>query len=446
VAGPPFLQSALLPRLHAEQFRSLDKNEERVSAAVFVSEFVNQNSRLRRETPEELARMLARPSGDEVNQEAVRKVELKNPDRDYFDLKELNDLGIVKILASPGDVQQSYRMDLWVQATDNNADHDGGPRVTRSTDPIRLRVVSEGDLLLEISKEEEALGARLDEALAQLAAAKRAYEFVRQSNGYKEESPGVVSTVASKSKAAVDAVDKARDIVNTVLREFRRIARECQVNRVVDVTTKNYLDYCARLEGILSDDPAVEVAFPKTQKLLNVVHAPLSAEPPNGRWAPLAAVTDAEMSLYALERELTAIRKAIGESLGKEQLIKSLRKQIDDQKVVEKQLNELKVAYEGVLLSPEPQIGALGAVALNKGETKKLSHTIAWAKYKEDELAVKVSASDPSIVVPPTLTLTFENHQFRFDYDVKAGTTEGTFKVTLTPAVGKPVEVTVIVK
>lgn len=434
--------AALLPRLHAENFRLLDKSDDRLTASVFVSEWANQNSRLRRDTPERLKELLAQPSGDDVNQEAVRKIELKNPDRDYFDLKELNDAGVIKILAPPGEVQQSYRMDLFVQATDNNADHDGGPRVTRSSEPIRLRIVSEGDLLLEISKEEEALGTRLDEALAQLAAAKRAYDFVRTSNGYKEETPEVVDTVKVRSQASVNAVDKSRDIVNTVLREFRRIARECEVNRVVEVTTKNYQGYCLKLEAILSEDPNAPVAFPKTLNLLNLVQGPLNTS----RWAPLVAVTDAEQSLYALERQLQAIRKEIGESQSKEQLIKSLRKLRDDQLLVEKALLLMRKDWEDSVKSPDPKISEIGAVALTKGETKKLEHKIEWRQYKEDELVVKLTASDPSLVVPAQLKLDFEKNQFRFDYEVKAGAKDGTYKITLTPAVGKPVEVSVTVK
>ena len=441
-AGQRYLPALMLPRLHADNFRMLDKSDDRLSASVFVSEFVNQSSKLRRDTKERLDALLKTPSADETNPEAVRKIELKNADRDYFDLKELNDQGIIKILAPRGDIQPSYRMDLFVQATDNNADADGGPRVTRSSEPIRLRIVSEGDLLLEISKEEEQLGTRLDEALVKLAAAKRKYDFIRNSNGFKDETPEQVDAVKVRHQDASQDVEKARDIVQTVLREFRRIARECQVNRVIDVTTNNYLKYCGRLEGILSEDPQASVAFPKTQNLMNNVQNVLNG----GRWAPLVAVSDAEQSLWTLEQLLAEIRKEIGESQNKEFVIKMIKKIKDDQLVVQAQIEKMKRAFDDIYLSEKPTIGQIGAVALTKGEAKKLSHTIIWAKYKEDDLTVKVIASDPSITVPAELKLTYETHQFRFDYEVKAGAKEGTYKITLTPAVGAPVEVTVVVK
>ena len=96
--------------------------------------------------------------------------------------------------------------------------------------------------------------------------------------------------------------------------------------------------------------------------------------------------------------------------------------------------------------SPEPTIGEAGALSLTKGEAKKIQHTIHWNQYKEDDLVVKVTASDSSIMVTPTMTLNFEKHQFRFEYEIKAGNKDGTFKITLTPAMGPPVEVQVTVK
>lgn len=101
---------------------------------------------------------------------------------------------------------------------------------------------------------------------------------------------------------------------------------------------------------------------------------------------------------------------------------------------------------EDKLNSPTPTIGPVGALALSKGEAKKVQHKISWNQYKEDDLVVKVTASDPALTVPGELKLNYETHQFAFEYEVKAGAREGTYKVTLAPAVGKPVEVLVVVK
>ena len=85
-------------------------------------------------------------------------------------------------------------------------------------------------------------------------------------------------------------------------------------------------------------------------------------------------------------------------------------------------------------------------VTLDRSGRTVVRHTISWHQYAEDELEVKVTASDPSLTVPATLKLDFEKHQFRFEYEVRAGQKTGEFTVTLSPAVGNPVTVAVIVK
>jgi hypothetical protein len=61
-------------------------------------------------------------------------------------------------------------------------------------------------------------------------------------------------------------------------------------------------------------------------------------------------------------------------------------------------------------------------------------------------VVVKIASSDPSVVVPAEMKLNFETNETYFEYEVKAGTKEGMYKITVTPEVGKPVEVQVNVK
>ncbi|MFM8272769.1 MAG: hypothetical protein ACKODX_10610, partial [Gemmata sp.] len=449
-AGPLDLNAVVLPQYHAQNFRNVDKNDSRVTGRSTLAEFDNQASRLRRDTPERLAGLLKTPSGDDSNPEAVRKLDLKQPDRDFFDLDAKYPEGhprakqrVFPILAPSGEPQPTYRMDVYVQATDNNADADGGPRVTRSAEPIRLRIVSEGDLLLEISKEEEQLGIRLEEALVKLAAAKKKYEFVRSTNGLKEETPENVDAVKVRHQDALQDVDKARDIVTTVLREFGRIHRECQVNRVIEITTRNYLAYCNELDAILSDDlSAAQPTFPKTQVLLNNVQNTLNS----GRWAPGVQTTDAEQSVWALERALAEIRKRIGETQSKDALIKSIRKLRDDQLLVEKIIKEMQDRWVKRQNQKTAEVLDVAAVVVPKGQTKKVQQGIDWRQYKEDELVVTLVSSDPeAVAVPAQITLTYEKNQFRFEYDVKAGTKPGTYTIKVTPGAGDPVTVLVTV-
>lgn len=474
-AGP----AALLPRMHADNFRLLDKADDRLMSSVFVSEFSNQDRQLVRDTLDEFRRKLSVPKSEDAAPPAIKKVELKNPDRDYFDLKELHDAGILRIAAQGTDVQTVYRMDLTVQATDTNVDADSGPRVVRNAEPIRLRVVSESDLLIEIGREVDQLGAKLDEALVKLTAAKKKYEFVRSqydsvASRYERVRPnqqpdeqqkkdvvGQLDALKVRSLDALQDVEKARDAVQSVVREFRRIARECEINRLNEAAQKFPREVADKLDALLQDAPGAEVAFPRTQALMTGVQNGLNAmsdsvaarlkaladrTPLTAPSIPSVAVTDAEQSLHALAARLKEIRDELGEASSKEKLKKELLAIKEKQQRIANEIRVMREEWEKNVNSPDPRIVEVGVVSLNKGESKRLEHKIEWRQYKEDELAVKVTASDPSITVTPELKLNFEQHQFKFAHEIKAGAKEGTYKVTLTPAAGKPIEVQVIVK
>lgn len=439
--------AAVLPLKYAENFRFVDRADSRQSGAAFLGLFEEQQRALPRDTEEAFRAALEARLPDDptaADKRAVRKLELNNPNRDYFDLKVLGDSGVLAIAAkSNEDVQTVYRMDLTVEATDTNVDHAEGPRVARNAEPIRLRIVSESDLLIEIGKEEDALALKLDDALVKLATAKKKYEFVRSANGFRAETPDQVDAVKVRAQDAVQDVEKARDLVQGVGREYRRLTRECEINRLNDEVMKRLTAFTAIVEAILADDPNVPLAtFPKTQTLLLGVQNVLNA----GRWAPLAAVSDAENSIYALERRLQEIRAQLGEAQNKDKLKKALLAIKEQQARIRDQVLAWKRDEEDKLNSPTPTIGPVGALALSKGEAKKVQHKISWNQYKEDDLVVKVTASDPALTVPGELKLNYETHQFAFEYEVKAGAREGTYKVTLAPAVGKPVEVLVVVK
>lgn len=97
-------------------------------------------------------------------------------------------------------------------------------------------------------------------------------------------------------------------------------------------------------------------------------------------------------------------------------------------------------------MSQTPRIGAVPAITLDRGGRAVIRHSIRWNQYAEDELEVKVTASDPCLTVPAILTLDFEKHSLRFEYEVRAGQKAGEFTVTLTPQVGESVAVKVLVK
>jgi hypothetical protein len=433
---------------HIDTVRAVDGADAKRKGEASMTYFRELQSALTRETADAFARALDAPKVEapaaDTTKRAVKNLTLDNAARDYFDLKQLHDAGLLDIAAkSNEDVQTVYRFDLYLTATDTNVDRDGGASVARNAEPIRLRIVSESDLLVEIGNEEVALGMKLDDALVKLVAAKQKYAFVRSSNGFREEVPEQVDSVKVRGQDAFQDVEKARDLVQGVAREYRRLVRECEINRLNEAVMKRLTDTAVLIESVVTESPnPKDATFPKTQALMLAVQNVLNV----GRWAPLVAVSDAENALFALEAHLREIRARSGEAVTKENIIKGLRALLDKQKRVRDEVIAFQRDLEGVLSSPVPTIGAVGALALNKGEARKVSQTIQWNKYPKDDVVVTVTASDPSIVVPAELKLDFEKNQFRFEYEVKAGAKEGTYKITVTPAVGKPVEYPVVVK
>ncbi len=470
---------------HADHFRALDRPDERLNGSVFVSAFLEQQRTFAVDTRARFEELLLQPRADETPPPAVKKIELKDPNRDFFDLDVRYPPGhpkagerVFDLLPKADQVQQQFRMDLIVQATDNNVDADAGPRTTRNTEVIRLRIVSESDLLLEIGLEEEQLATKLDEALLKLTTAKKKYDFVRsqyevlasryarvQANEQpdkelKDQVAAALDAIKVRSLDALQDVEKARDIVQGVVREYRRLARECEINRLNAAALNHYRGFADNLDALLREDPGVPIAFPKTQGLLNGVQAGLNAmsdalgerlrnlgdRTPLPTAVPSVVVSDAEMSLHTLSRELQRLRDMLGEGQRPEKLRKALLRIKEEQGRIRQQIVAWRDDLDKRARSTEPTFGAVGVVSLTKGETKKVQHTIAWNQYKEDEIVVKVTASDPSVKVPAELKLDFERNQFRFEYEIKAGDKAGDFTVTLTPAVGAPIQVQVSVK
>lgn len=463
-ATPAAVETALLLPLTQ---RAMPHNS-RQEAAFLLGKFYRLEQTLRRETPEHLALLLQQPLVRE-NRELIRTFKLRTeiiprrttrPDGslesfrwdiegDYFDMAGLG------LEAPPGEVQPRYRVDLTIRATDTN--YDTGPQVASAAEPLRLLVVSPADLLVEIGKEEESLAVRLDDALRRLTDAQRKYAYVRSVHDGQRLDERDPARVRAKDVGA--DLNKARELVQQVAREFRRIERECIVNQLDERTVWHYGTFTNRLDRVLGDNPLTvtpaedaelrsgrlvpEQTFPAVEALHQKVLALLD----EGQLAPLPLVAQADDALQALYRELSKIRATLGEAQSKDRLIRELTALIERRERIRLELIKWRTELEADRFAKEPALGTLGPVFLAKGESKRLKHTIRWRQYEEDELTVQLSVSNPAALqVPPQLKLNFETHQNDFEYEVRAGNVEGDFTITLTPKVGQPVTVKVTIK
>jgi hypothetical protein len=331
-----------------------------------------------------------------------------------------------------------------------------------------LLVVSEGDLLAEINKEEETFATRLDEALAKIAGARKKWEFVKNVNG-SGSGPGVrenMDTVRVRAQDAFQDIAKARDIVQTVGREYRRIHRECVINQVTEVTRDKFGTFGNKIERTLGETPpsitpeeaglvasgalAPKITFPAVDTRLETVLTPLTET----RWAEAGAVANADVALLLIEQEIRSIRDALGELQNREKLKRMLTTVIEEKKRIQQELLQWKIRGSDELLKKSPAIGSVGAIFLTKGETKKIRQAINWRQYDKDDVVVKLVVTDkdkkpvsPDVfTVPAPLKLDFEKNNLDFEYDIKAGTAAGEYTITVTPEVGDPATVTVTVK
>jgi hypothetical protein len=454
----PGVQALALPAAHAALFVGLGGKPQTSSAP--VGRFYEMQRDVPLLTRAALAAQLNEPF-PEGQSPLVRKIELNRPNADVFDIGQaFTDPGTNenKLLARAGDVQTRYRIDLNVVATDTNLET--GPKTGKNQELIRLLVVSEADLLSQIGVEETALAAVLKEAQEKVGAAKTKMEFVRNKNGVGDpKDEGAMAPVKVRATDALQDVAKARDRVLGVLRDYRRIYRECQINRVSTPATSGYGRLGNRFERVLGDNPAPvdeEEArdvgsgvlrplstFARVEKLMGDVLGTLS----EGRWADPATASDAEIELNKLFAELEKLRGLLGDRLELEKLRTELTNIIERQEQLERALDKKQRAAEDRLKLPHPTIDPAGPVFLAKGESKRVRHTITWNQSKSDDLTVKVTASDPAgVIVPAELKLNFDDNSLDFQYEIRAGQKEGDFVITLTPQAGDPVKVQVAVK
>ena len=367
---------------------------------------------------------------------------------DYFDLKPLN-LEVQPATSSP--------------VTDR-PQHPGHrhelrpvPKSASNAEPIRLLVVSAGDLLVEIGREEDALRGKLDEALVKLAAAKPKYAFV--SSKHITLIPDEIDACASGRRMPAKTSPRRADCSKRRPRLPENRAR-CVINQLDEKTIVQYGRFANRLDRVLGENPQTvspeeeerlregklnpQKTFPETEKLIATAQNMLE----EGRYAdPPALVTEADLAINALEREVADIRKELGESQSNERLKKLVASIIESQLRVRADIKKWERELVEILVSDEPLIGSIGAVFLAKGETKKIKHSLNWRQYKKDDLTVKVTVSEAGVVtVPGELKLEFEKNQFDFTYELRAGNKDGEVTVTLTPEVGKKVEFKVTVK
>jgi hypothetical protein len=364
--------------------------------------------------PTELAKQLDSPIDRTV--QPLQKVFMFRPEDEAFDLAKL----APELRSAEGTtaIQPRYVLRLTVAATDNNVET--GPRTGQNKETLTFLVVSEDELLVEVGKEQEILSVKSNETLNRLKDAKLKQAQLIDSFG--SLAANEFSPAALRAQELLETVQKGRDIVQELAKDYTRIVTELRANRVLlkkieDVEQK----ILAKLEEVLrAEFVQSEEAQTSFFQSLN------SKQKPNP-----------EQTQRAQDRLQNLIDKLaiVLDAMGKENDINKLRTLIVEIEKRQRQeighkLEELKMLLE------DETIDALGSVSL-KAENitlDKEQKTTVTVQILRDEvngaLTLKLKPpADSGLTLPKEIAVGRGAKVASFE--VMAGNKAGTFTVPI---------------
>jgi hypothetical protein len=225
---------------------------------------------------------------------------------------------------------------------------------------------------------------------------------------------------------------KGQDQTAGTLTEYKRLYRECEVNRVNESVLKRHqTKVIGPLEEIMTK------TFPKAVES----HTALATALTEGR-KPEQVQLDADRAdLALLIFQLQKIRDEIGELLSLQKARDQLNTIISGQVRIGRFIQTLQRDAVNRALLPDVQPAEITLAKKAKGKVK---HRIDW-NFFTDTLKVNLAApAAGGIKVPDSVVV--GNDKDDLEYEVEAGDVAGEFIVVVTPAAGKPTQLKVIVK
>jgi hypothetical protein len=428
--------AAATPTVSLFLMKSLSSGEQRQFATQMVLPFERAFDAIPKLTVDSLKAKLAVAHPNPELPTVVKDVKF-TLDADYFDLEQADRIleargRKMRVADSSGEVQPRYRMELNIVATDSNVLT--GPKVGRNLEPIRLLIVSEADLLGEITKDEESITQKFDEALRRLRDAQG--KLNQQADRLQSASlpPDIMLAARVRAEDISQDVNKARDLEQFVVNEYSRLRREVETNRCNEAVPRRYQNVIiSPLEQVLAGEQKA------AEDAMTAFRDPLL----EGRKPEDAITFAAKQNLQNLITRLERIRRELGDSLSEGKLRDDLRKIIENQTVVSKAFEGIMKRSRELLFAPE--IRSLPNVELAVGETKKLVQEIDWKLFDKGELRIRVEYPAGGELTGPTEIIA-KDERNDFEYSIKAGTKPGSYKLKLTPNVGNSVVLSVTVK
>lgn len=398
------------------------------SEATIVPRFSEQLKKLKPMTKEMLAQKLRTPiSSDEAD--VVKEIKFSDDIEGFFDFNKY--LAKLRSNDSSG-IQPQYRVELNVLATDAN--YESGPKTGQAVEPIRLLVVSEADLLAEISKDEEGLINKLDDTIKKLKAAQSKLMDLSSKVSEPKLDRDAINAASTRANDIDQDIRKAKDQSAGIYNEYKRLRREAEVNRCSDNVLARFDNSVLRpLEDINSNE------FPKAEEAHRIVTEEL-----NKTVVPVPLLISADrQALDQLILKLDVFRSSLGNALSIQKAQEELRKIMTRQESIKQIANAIKLLTVERLFAPELTI-ATTPFEVKKSDSVGIKVTIDWKVYDKGDLEVLISSTESSLILQEKMTIKDDKDSFMIN--IKAGTKAGEFKILIKPAVGKAVEATVIVR
>ena len=263
-----------------------------------------------------------------------------DPEEEFLDLQPLG----LKV-TDDSQMQPRYKLRLEIVAVDGNVET--GPGAGASKEKFTIMLVSENELLGEIAKEEESLHVKLEDAVNKLKEGRTKLEQVLQ------ELPTLkgdeFSPMTRRAEELQESVVRTWDITQEVFKDYRRILKELNVNRVQSkIITKVDQSICQPLEAVISQE------FVRTDEAFKEFHKLLEEKK-----ADRAAGGKSKEELDRLIDKLSRVLDAMGDLMTINKLIEQLTSLIKGQQGVTdrfKDLNEkLQADLFDSVFTPKPE-------------------------------------------------------------------------------------------
>jgi hypothetical protein len=250
-----------------------------------------------------------------------------------FDVKPLN----LEVPKGSGEPQPRYKMQIWVEAVDNNIET--GPSKSLVKERLPFLIVSEDELLTEIGKEEEVEYGKLSEVVTLLKQSQEKMSTIKNDligSNLRAEAFGPMSVRIEELETALD---KHKLAVTEVKGVYDRILKELIANRVApDWIRRVDKDICKQLEAALTEDIG---EFATTAKALQDLREIL-----DGKEADTAKKADQAKPALEIARSRSAeLEKRLSDILEKMQGIIDLKNLIEKIMNIERSESNLNLIY-----------------------------------------------------------------------------------------------------